>query len=496
MRAFEFKHPIKEAEAVSTPISTQGAVVLNQALDKAIAMAKQIGNKIKKPIRKIIPTNQPAESIREAKADYLTLIAEAKKDLDVLAKLLPPATAESQKILDGFKQKIAELEKIHQRELKKAEKTGGAKEEQDFKQWFQSIKQILLALGKKAQGYSDLTDEDLKAMTSKQRSSAKKVAVNAQKFAEDLGQSLQALFLHKIYGQEETSLSRDKVLNFLQDALNGSVIDNARMIQEKGVGNLENYFDPSYKDVFDEIKDELFKLKPPAAGSANIGPGELALAMLGNPAEKPDKGDIKIGEEMFEIKAGAGPVGGRFNSSEVGKANEGWNTWTKGLKEIVPDKDFTDRFTSETKSSGKTRQKLASKYNWNTKGVDALNKEVLEPYSDFEKTKKLLTDTFKIIIKNHDKLSSFDKAIDKMINPSDGTLVPNFMQFYARMVYESYNEADGVTNIILINTDNLQFTIIRSGQDLMKRIGKDFRSSGGFNWNDNQQTASPQFVLA
>jgi hypothetical protein len=133
--------------------------------------------------------------------------------------------------------------------------------------------------------------------------------------------------------------------------LGGMEKEVAALVKQQGVGKLEDYFDPRYKNIFDEIKSELFKLKPPASGSANVGPGELALAMLGNPAEKPDKGDIKIGEEMYEIKAGDGSVGGRFNSSQVGKADSAWSDWTAGLRAIVPNEMFTDRFNNVSMSS-------------------------------------------------------------------------------------------------------------------------------------------------
>ena len=57
--------------------------------------------------------------------------------------------------------------------------------------------------------------------------------------------------------------------------------------------------------------------------------------MLGNPAAKADKGDIQVGDEMYEVKAGAGSVGGRFNSDKVTTALGGWKAWDKGLGEIA-----------------------------------------------------------------------------------------------------------------------------------------------------------------
>jgi len=481
MRFFEFKLPAQDSQLFQKiQDELSDLVELTKDLPEEDPVRKQVSAYLEKLKTKAGVTEDAVETAAD---DLLTALATAIGGPGSTMALM-----DIQKLKEKVKAQLSQFGQAHQQ-------VGKEEADTEFKSWYRNIKSILLLLGKKAQGYTDLSDEDFKAMPSAQRASAKKVQINAEKFAQDLGQSLQAMFMNKVFGQDETKITKEQVLTFLQDALDGSVIDNASLVKQQGVGNLENYFDSRYKNIFDEIKTELFKLKPPASGSANVGPGELALAMLGNPAEKPDKGDIKIGKEMYEIKAGAGSVGGRFNSSEVGKANEAWSDWTAGLKEIVPNDKFTDRFNNVTMSSGKQRTKIASKYNWNDAGIKALNTEVLGPYSDFTKTQKLLTNVFRRIVKNYAELTDFDKAIELMI-AQDGTIKPDYMKYYGKIVYDSYNKADGVTNIILINTNNLQFTVIRNSKDLMNRVGQDFKPTGGFNWNDNQQTASPQFVIS
>lgn len=392
---------------------------------------------------------------------------------------------------------LRNLQDIQTREIKTARRAGiekgytagQRKGEDEFKKWFQSIDQILIRLGKKAQGYTDPTAEDLKAMTAKERAGAKKVGINAEKFASDLGQSLKALFLNKIYGQEESTITKERVLEFLKAAENGSVINNMELVS-RDHGNITDVFDDDYKDVLVELAPQLFKLKPPAAGSANIGPGELALAMLGNPSNKADKGDININGEMYEIKAGSGTVGGRFNSSDVGKAKEGWKPWNDGIKKIMG-ANYDPNQTNVAKSGKKT---LGSKFNWNDSGVQKFNAEV-GPYTDKAKTVELISNVMKVLFKNYKKIKNMPQYIDGMIN-NDGTInVDLYMMYWARALYDSYQEADGVTNILIINTGNLDYTIIRNSQDVEGKFQKTFRTSGGFNWNDGQQTASPQFVV-
>lgn len=496
MRFFEFQLPApnsKFASEIESDLEKVNAIAAeNPELEKEInAKLQALINLVKsgapaKPVQPVAKQPAPTDAPIDQTKEMREAISVTPSLIDQLKSLLGDG-------VDAVKQKAiqATLDQI----IASSREEGKQAADTEFKEWYRSINSVLLMLGKKAQGYTDLTDEDFKAMPSAQRTAAKKVQVNAEKFAQDLGQSLQSMFMNKVFGQDETKITKEQVLVFLQDALDGSVIDNASLVKQQGVGKLEDYFDTRYKNIFDEIKSELFKLKPPASGSANVGPGELALAMLGNPAEKPDKGDIKIGKEMYEIKAGSGSVGGRFNSSQVGKADSAWSDWTAGLKAIVPNEMFTDRFNNVTMSGGKQRSKIASRYNWNDTGIKALNAEVLKPYSDFNKTQKLLTDVFRRIVKNSAKLPDFNKAIELMI-ASDGTIKPDYMKYYSKIMYDSYNQADQVTNIILINTGTLSFTVIRNSKDLMDRFGQDFKPSGGFNWNDNQQTASPQFVVA
>lgn len=392
---------------------------------------------------------------------------------------------------------LKDLQDIQAKQIKTARRAGiekgytagQRKGEDEFKQWYQSIDQILIRLGKKAQGYTDPTPAELKAMTSAQRSGAKKVGINAEKFASDLGQSLKALFLNKIYGQEQSKITKEKVLEFLKAAENGSVINNMELVSQDH-GNIANVFDDDYKDILAELAPQLFKLKPPAAGSANIGPGELALAMLGNPSTKADKGDININGEMYEIKAGSGTVGGRFNSSDVGKAKEGWKTWSDGIKKIMG-KNFDPNQVNIAKSGKKT---LGAKYNWNDSGIAKFNSEV-GPKTDKAKTMELISDVMKVLFKNYKKLKNIPSYIKGMVN-NDGTInIDTYMMYWSRALYDSYQEADGVTNILIINTGNLDYTIIRNSEDIQEKFQNTFRTSGGFNWNDGQQTASPQFVV-
>lgn len=390
--------------------------------------------------------------------------------------------------------KIAVYEKSlpeHIKQEKEISKQAGKEEEQqEFKDWYNGLSGILQKLGKKAQGHTDLTDEMLSAMDSKKKSSAKKVQLNAEKFATELGNSLESLFLEALLTPEgqKLGITRDDITDFLTHALDGTVIDNARMVsQDKG--KIDDFVNSKYRKVYDAIAGRLIPLKPPASGGANIGPGELALAMLGNPSAKAKKGDIDIDGTIYEIKAGAGSIGGRFNSDEVTTAFAGWNTFDRELKNIAGDELVT---RGKSEKTGKP----VSLYNWNDKGIGALNTEVLAPLNNKKATVQFLTNTFKKIVKNHEEVDIFDQAINAMVK-DDGTInEETYMKLYSRILYESYSKADGISNIMIIDTAAREYVIIRSGKDLSKKLGNEVRSSGGFNWNDNHQKASPQYVIS
>ena len=387
-------------------------------------------------------------------------------------------------------QEVATLEGKLDDRYKQERQAGKDEEQQEFKDFYNSLSGILQKLGKKAQGHTDLTDEMLSAMDSKKKSSAKKVQLNAEKFATELGNSLESLFLEALLTPEgqKLGITRDDITDFLTHALDGTVIDNARMVsQDKG--KIDDFVNSEYKKVYDAIAGRLIPLKPPASGGANIGPGELALAMLGNPSAKAKKGDIDIDGTIYEIKAGAGSIGGRFNSDEVTTAFAGWNTFDRELKNIAGDELVT---RGKSEKTGKP----VSLYNWNDKGISALNTQVLAPLNNKKATVQFLTNTFRKIVKNHEEVDIFDQAIDSMVK-DDGTInEETYMKLYSRILYESYSKADGISNIMIIDTAAREYVIIRSGKDLSKKLGSEVRSSGGFNWNDNHQKASPQYVIS
>ena len=442
-----------------------------------------------------VPAVEEDAAVVTADDFITTMIADFRDSIAELCNGKPIEVCQDPGAMNLAK-KIASYEKRLPEAFKQEREAGKAEEQKEFKEFYNGLSGILQKLGKKAQGHVDLTDELLSAMSSKQRTGAKKVQGNAEKLATELGNSLESLFLEALLTTKKKKLgiTREDITDFLTHALDGTVIDNARMVsQDKG--KIDDFVNRDYKKVYDAIAGRLIPLKPPASGGANIGPGELALAMLGNPSAKAKKGDIDIAGTIYEIKAGAGSIGGRFNSDEVTTAFAGWNTFDRELKSIAGDELVT---RGKSEKTGKP----VSLYNWNDKGITALNTQVLTDLSDKTAPVQFLTNTFRKIVKNYKEVAIFDEMIDRMVK-DDGTIDENnYMKYYSRILYESYSAADSITNIMIIDTKAREYIIIRSGDDLSNKLNPadentpaTIKSSGGFNWNDNHQKASPQYVI-
>jgi hypothetical protein len=347
------------------------------------------------------------------------------------------------------------------------------------------------------------------------------MAVNAEKFTKTLKQ---ALFGKILDMQEGSDVSGQEIKEFLEACVRGDVINMLQVIGTSR-GNIKDHVNPKYQKVFDVFVEENIFSYAPGTTSGAIGPGEMALSMMGNPAEKGKKGDLKIGNEEVEIKASA-KTGGRFNSKAIAKATTGWQTWAKKINEImsqapedatisVTQKDGSEKLIPAREYNGnrynviKGKAKQGSKYNWNASGFKALNIEVLQPYSNLRQTYDLFESSIRALVQNYDKLDKPQQGNShhKPFNPGnlieaaindDGTVDMKKMNIaYSKIAYASYHLADGITTVMLLRTDNLDYTIFRDADELVDQMnGDSIITGGGFNWNDDQQTPTPGYIAS
>ena len=424
---------------------TRKLTAINNAVQNFIAKVK--GELSQQPaVTEAEDTSTENDALEQAKNNLYNTIAQ----LDELYEFVP--TPEGQAKLE---EKIAAIDvelydtflviSKERKELKDALAVaeGKAKEVEDF---FRGLLPLLRSLGNKVNDYTELTQDELQAMSGTERAQAKKKAVNAGKFAQTLAEAMSGKVL-KLLSEGQTDTKRIK--EFLEACLAGNVINLDDMVQDNQ-GLIDNFVNEKYKQDYQNfVVENIFSYNPGATSGA-IGPGELALAMLGDPASKATEGgDLYIGKgknkKLYEIKAGKGTSGGRMNSKKIVSATAAYPMWEKGINKILRDAKATGTFGiigpngkpkdvemkfydgSTHNKTGKGYKK-GSNYNFNPSGIEGLNNDILKPYAEAAATNigpgtsakdvtyELFHESFKVLIGNNDEIKNFGNVIYNAIN--------------------------------------------------------------------------------
>jgi hypothetical protein len=387
-------------------------------------------------------------------------------------------------------------------------------------QFVNDVNKLLVDLGNKVQGYTAISKEELAGL-SKER---QKVHLSAQTFTTTFRQALFSMVLD--ISSQNKEVDKLSIQKFLEACVSGDVLDMIALTNA-GRGNVRDHVKAEYQSMIDLFAAQNVFSWSPGKTAGAIGPGEMALSMMGSPTEKAKgHGDLDVGGIMYEIKAGA-TSGGRLNSKKMLKGPSAWPTWKAGIEKIIKQSapknvtwirknskgdeielkasNFSANTFNKNKSTGKTKEGAA--YNFNTKGLTTLNDEVLI-YGSYELTYDLFYNTFAKLITNLEDIKksrittsgqkimgvSPEKLVSGAIN-EDGTIDVNaMMAAYTRLAYESYNRADGVEAILFLNTISLDYTIAKDGKDLISKLNNEINISSGFNFNDDQQTATPSYL--
>lgn len=469
------------------------------------------------------PEEEPVKEAIGGDAEYDTLVAtceELKQEITNIENLRIAEKTKKQLVATINKQ----LESVYTLLGKYANVVDELKVEKQKREaaekFVNQVNKLLVALGNKVQGYTEISKDEFSALSKK----AQQIHVNAQTFTTTFRQALFSMVLDiSSQNQEVDKLS---IQQFLEACVSGDVLDMLALTEAQR-GNVRDHVKEEYQPMIELFAAQKVFSWSPGKTAGAIGPGEMALSMMGSPTEKAKgHGDLDIGGTMYEIKAGS-TSGGRLNSKKILKGPAAWPTWKAGIEKIVKkgapkDATWTRRnakgqetvvkpsnFSANTfnvnKSTGKAKEGAA--YNFNYRGLTTLNDEVL-PYSTYEMTYDLFYNTFEKLITNLDdvkksRISSTGKKImgvspEKLVSGAineDGTIDPKAMiAAYTRLAYESYNRADGVEAILFLNTTTLDYTIAKDGRDLINKLDSEVTVTSGFNFNDDQQSATPAYL--
>jgi hypothetical protein len=529
--------PVAQAQQINnTPII---ANVVASKLKRLIADANALPDwePTKELVIKLINTLEPDIELTEAVTKIVSpsreaVILAALKELEVMGLMKLDQTLD----LAQLAVSVAKKKKVGT-EFNKLEGVWQQKAEEITNSIFDKLE----ALANKVQGYTAIDEGTYKALTKAE----KKVHDNAKNFAAVFKQAFFGMIMRMLSQNKE--LNRARIVEFLDACYNGEVIDMESLISQD-VGNVKQHVNTNFEDMLDLFSSYGVFSWSPGKSSGAIGPGEMALSMMGSPAQKASHGgDLIVAGTNLEIKAGA-TSGGRLNSKKILKGPAAWPTWTEKITKIVRTaparklKAGTEMgvYTSKTgeeqpltkenytpntyNKNPKGHYKQGCVYNWSYKMLEKLNDEILI-YSDYNKTYDLFYSTISKLITNLDdvsepamvnsgkgkqmpKLSADGKIAfpgvdaEELIGNAimeDGTIiVPAMMEAYTKLAYASYNRADGVEAIMFLNTETLDYSIIQNGDDLAdKMMGKgeaSVRVSGGFHFNDDQQSATPAYL--
>jgi len=508
MRAFEFytKKVFENDAIVDTPKSIEGAKALNSALDKAIDIVNRKQNVTNK-VKQITPPNQsapPVESLDEAKQDYASLIAEAQKDLKALEKLLPPSP-ESAKILANFNQKVVELNKLHNEELKNAEFTQRGKRRE-------VENPALLSLAGKVTG----TLEAIEAHYKKQAEQAKEdgstvIEVKTAPPVDAVTREIITIFdgtLEKLRDQTKSAKEYDALNKLLLDFIKAS-IDGVVPLKEllsKGSGNILNEV-PDGK--WGKLKENgfiksLMAMKPAGSGAGKWGPGEVGLAVLGSPVNKMGKGDLNVDGKKFELKASASPKsGGRINASKaIRKGADGQSEFMKAWDSFSPKLDidtsgnqiFARDGDALPPKSGKKIKVTSIGLTW----VAIVNAALARSNVSSSELGAFLQDVLRAPINDSYK-SKVKYESTRMITTENNIVQINgagLLSEYIGQCMKLYNETDGVEDILVINPLDGHFEIINAldnaGIEEKVNSGAIQTSTTWIDFDDPQMLATPQ----
>ena len=406
---------------------------------------------------------------------HLALINELEEQILQIRNTVPnPET-----IIAPLRDYIAKLRESTHKLAERSRDEGyqqAQKEQQDF---MKAIDDQLKRLAEKIDGHvvrDWQSPVDGKKMT-KTQAGKEKTRAKVQSGLMDL---FDTLFRNYI---KAGKLTQDEALKFAKAAADGEVIDMRRLVNSnEGHGLIDDYVNPAHKKVYDVIIDKLINAMPAGTGG-NVGPGELALAALGNPTEKAiDKGDLIIDGVAYEIKGGnsnkaAGAMtGGRLNGTSIqsGKAahaailnllnKEHRNLYT-AMQRVFQRGEYV---RGKTLIPGITD---SGTINWE-KGLNEAG------YSK-NQTVGFFHDMLATIVSNYNEVTGsktdqyYNKLIDEAVSQTPegvGLSYKGLMKAITFIQHNSYKTTDKFDHIMLLNKGGRTFTIINDGQDFVNKI--------------------------
>jgi hypothetical protein len=429
-------------------------------------------------------------------------------------------------VFDAIKKAFAKAERSFYgqmgRRKQQTTKDVTGKIEKEYQKFWKDLETVLVKVAKKIDGFVAKDIDPDEKVSAKQ----KKERLSADKRVEMIKQSLAPLFKDPKQVSAKKGISwvptREEILQFLEDCVAGNVIDMPELVkfpanQNIKTGNIVNHFQTTKHYNMYKFLYEMGLLNVTLVGttSGNVGPGEFALAMLGSPVEKGQKGDLKVGDVEYEVKAGSWgggqslKTGGRMNSTDIrtGKLakvklqellkNPKWKRLVAainnkdrpklkmGAKGSIPGMGATHvpQWNALFKMAGYGRGQVAQFLAEITRGV----------LVDYDAVNTKFTEEVGVSIP-----AFLARGAESPARGSDtsGQLDQNNLNYFmTRVTYLAYHLSDGITNIIFINKVNGNYTVIGDQGSFVDAIKSGaIKIAKNISWADTQQKATLHYV--
>ena len=476
MRYNDFRYRIDEAQKDQLK---QDLDVIGKEIDTAAKSDQLLARKVKGLLQTLVNQakgylNKQSQQPVSENADTYSLIDELNATIASICETVPNCDP----IVQKFRDKITKLRTTVEGAFKKEKAAGRQEAEQEAIDFMNAIDEQLARLAQKIDGHvvKDWQAPDPTTGRKMNKTDAKKEQTR-QKTQDALMDLFDNLFRRKIKTGE---LKQQEALTFAKAAADGKIIDMTKLVKApEGHGQIDAYVNPKYKKVYDVIIQDLLNSMPAGTGG-NVGPGELALAALGNPTEKAiEKGDLIIADKTYEIKGGnfakgQTSTGGRLNSTQIKDGKSAYDAFGKTLKSH---KDLWKAINELGAANELEGKNLISGFTQ----AGVRNYEKIFNKAGYRKPQaiEVLTELVKDIVMNYDEVMdsredhTYHDLLDKAVQQTKDGINLDFkgiMKAITFVQYHSYNLADGVEKIMLLNKANRTFTIIANGEDFMSKI--------------------------
>ena len=298
---------------------------------------------------------------------------------------------------------------------------------------------------------------------------------------------------------------------FLNDMIVG-VVDFGEVLRLKK-GNIEAMFNKAsadqgksaeYLQVFEKVKDAMWNTVIDIGKGTNMGPGELGLALILQPANKSTKGDLGYGDQTIELKGSRDPKSGARLGLEMGNKSRQDSSYQS---EIL-NKYFlrTKPKYIQTVPTGAGGTKKVS-LNLTSTGIAILN-TLIKKENNFN-TGAFLLDSILLTLDGNDKdKAGWQKNIEKSglistcIN-SDNTIDYNkWVKALTLIQYQLYGGESGRSQfktIMVFSPTSTNFRVINNTREFGKAIDdgqtgqpNGIVASGGLSFNLDKFAKTPQ----